>query len=404
MVEKNVSLMVISDHYLTFVKDQIECIATQFEDIDVCVRCDSIAEIVGRIPIIGSKRFKLRSLLDLSEVPANVFIHRCSFPYLLFRWAKGSLGEGLFKAVDDLVKRDRIECDLIATHFLWPNGYAGARLKQVYGVPLVVTAHGYDIYSLPFRGQKWKDLIVWTLESADAIITVSGRNKECIRELGITKQVQVIPNGFRSDLFYPCDQAECRLTLGLPLNKKIILTVGNLVEVKGHQYLVEAMVDVIAKRQDVLCVIVGSGSLKKKLNQYIHSLRLEGHVMLAGGKPHDEIPLWMNACDLFVLPSMRESFGVVQIEAMACGKPVVATRNGGSEEVIISDEHGLLVEAADPKDLAEEILVALDRKWDQEAILAYAGHFMWENIAEEIMGVYTKVLDPKFATQDSITQ
>jgi glycosyltransferase involved in cell wall biosynthesis len=115
--------------------------------------------------------------------------------------------------------------------------------------------------------------------------------------------------------------------------------------------------------------------------------------VLAGGKPHDEIPLWMNACDVFVLPSVRESFGVVQIEAMACGKPVVATLNGGSEEVIISDDYGLLVEPGDPDDLAEKILVALDREWDREEILTYVERFMWENIAEETMGVYTQILD-----------
>ena len=114
--------------------------------------------------------------------------------------------------------------------------------------------------------------------------------------------------------------------------------------------------------------------------------------MLVGGKPHSEIPIWMNACDLFVLPSLTESFGVVQIEALACGKPVVATRNGGSEEILTSEEYGLLVEPADPKDLAEKILLALDREWDQEANLAYAEQFTWENIAKEIVDVYEKVL------------
>jgi len=106
--------------------------------------------------------------------------------------------------------------------------------------------------------------------------------------------------------------------------------------------------------------------------------------------------LWMNACDLFVLPSLRESFGVVQIEAMACGKPVVATWNGGSEEVIISDEHGLLVEPANPDDLAEKILVALNREWDRETILTYAEGFSLEAISSEIVCVYKILLDKHF--------
>ena len=109
------------------------------------------------------------------------------------------------------------------------------------------------------------------------------------------------------------------------------------------------------------------------------------------GEPHNEILIWMNVCDVFVLPSLRESFGVVQIEAMACGRPVVATYNGGSEEVITSDDYGLLCEPANPGELAEKILIALDKEWDCEKIQKYAEQFTWENIVEGIMDVYKKV-------------
>jgi glycosyltransferase involved in cell wall biosynthesis len=100
----------------------------------------------------------------------------------------------------------------------------------------------------------------------------------------------------------------------------------------------------------------------------------------------------MNACDLFVLPSISESFGVVQIEALACGKPVVATRNGGSEEVITSDDYGLLVDPANPNELREKIIEAPDKDWDSEKILVYAKRFTWENIAKEIIALYEEVL------------
>lgn len=99
----------------------------------------------------------------------------------------------------------------------------------------------------------------------------------------------------------------------------------------------------------------------------------------------------MNACDVFVLPSLAESFGIVQIEAMACGKPVVATYNTGSEEIITSEELGLLVEPANPKELGEKILIALDKEWDDERIRKYAEQFSWEKIAREIVKVYNTV-------------
>ncbi|MBE9593771.1 MAG: glycosyltransferase, partial [Proteobacteria bacterium] len=100
-------------------------------------------------------------------------------------------------------------------------------------------------------------------------------------------------------------------------------------------------------------------------------------------------------CDVFVLPSLRESFGVVQIEAMACGKPIVATRNGGSEEIITSEDYGLLCGPANPEELAEKILIALDKEWDGEKIRGYAERFRWENIVKEIVKVYKAVNDSR---------
>jgi len=230
------------------------------------------------------------------------------------------------------------------------------------------------------------------LNTADHVITVSQSNLECIKKMDVSTPVTVIPNGFRSDLFHPRDTSECRKVLNLPQDKKIILTVGNLEPVKGQKYLVDAIQNLIWERKDIQCIIIGTGRLQTALKRQIHSLGLNDYIMLAGRKSHDEIPLWMNACDLFVLPSLSESFGVVQIEAMACGKPVVATRNGGSEEIVISEDYGLLTGVADPNPLAEKIQVALDRDWDREKILRYAEQFKWENIAKEIIEVYYRVL------------
>ena len=155
-----------------------------------------------------------------------------------------------------------------------------------------------------------------------------------------------IPNGFSSK-FKPLDQEECRKSLGLPQNVKILFTLGWLIERKGFNYLIEAMDIILKERKNVFCFIGGSGKLKDKLQSQINDLKLEKYVKLIGFIPDEALSLWMNACDIFVLPSLSESFGVVLIEAMACGKPVISTYNGGSEEVVISEDYGLLVERED---------------------------------------------------------
>jgi glycosyltransferase involved in cell wall biosynthesis len=132
--------------------------------------------------------------------------------------------------------------------------------------------------------------------------------------------------------------------------------------------------------------------MRRKLEAQIQNLGLQDYIKLLGYVPNDKVTYWLNAADLFVLPSLSESFGVVQIEAMACGKPVVATKNGGSEEVIVSEEYGLLCESANSKDLAEKILIALDKDWDREKLLEYAQQFTWDKIAKETMKIYEGLL------------
>ena len=390
---KNKNLLVIPDRYNNFVKDPVNITSSYFNQVFVLVRHNPITEISNVLPVNYLKPFRKKTLINLSSKPENVTVTLTSLWYAPTDSQYKRLGDKHFKSVDTTIKKKKIEFDLIHSHFTWSMGYVGARLKEKYNVPFIITAHGYDIYDLPFRDEEWSERIEYVLNSADYVITVSNSNLECIKKLDVKTPVKVIPNGFRPDLFYPKNSEECKKILQLPSDKETILTVGNLVEIKGHKYLIEAMNEVVKHRKDVLCIIVGSGKLKNKLEKQIKKLKLEDHVKLVGGKPHDEIPIWMNAADLFVLPSLRESFGVVQIEAMACGKPVVATYNGGSEEIITSGDYGLLVKPANPEELAEKILIGLDREWDYEKIFEYAKQFTWENAAKNILEVYKTVLN-----------
>jgi glycosyltransferase involved in cell wall biosynthesis len=105
-----------------------------------------------------------------------------------------------------------------------------------------------------------------------------------------------------------------------------------------------------------------------------------------------DIPAWINACDLFVLPSLEEGFGIAQIEALACGKPVIATKNSGSMDILTDPDVGILCERADPADFARGILLGLTRSWDPEKIVEFSGKYRGDNVAQIILSVYRDVL------------
>jgi len=390
MKQKNI--LIICHSYASFQKDSIEELSKFFSNVYVLVRYNPISEIARYLPIQSLQPFRKDKKIDLSDKPENVHVFLTPVYYAPIDSQYKILGKKHLSAVEKIINNHHLQFEIIHAHFTWSAGYVGAKLKEHYSVPLVVTAHGYDIYSFPFKDPIWKNNIKYVLETADTIITVSQNNLDCIRELDVDTPVHVIQNGFRSDLFYHRDTFDCRKTLEIPLNRKIILTVGNLETIKGQRYLVEAVKEITQTRKDILCVIIGLGRLHNALKHQIRSLGLNDFVILAGGKPHNEIPLWMNACDIFVLPSLNEGNPTVMFEAIGCGKPFVGTKVGGISDVISSEVCGLLVDPADPKDLVKKILSALDRKWDREKILAYAERFTWENIVKDIIHVYMQVL------------
>lgn len=388
----NVNLGLICHSYNSFQKDQIEILAPHFSSVNVFVRVNPFTKIGKYLPIRQLERFSSEYKIDKKCLPVNTHVFTSPVWYLPIDRDYKNIGERHYSSVKSMLQKCGTTFDLVHSHFIWSAGYVGARLKEEYNIPFVVTGHGYDVYSLPFKDDEWRAKIEYVLNTADHIITVSQSNRACIQKLDVSTPVTVIPNGFRSDLFHSHNTLECRKVLKLPQDKKIILTVGNLELVKGQMHLVEAVQRVIKERKDILCVIVGAGKLRPTLERQIRSLGLEEYVMLAGGKSHDEIPLWMNACNFFVLPSLNEGNPTVMFEALGCGKPFVGTKVGGVPEIITSDDYGLLVEPGDAEDLAEKILVALDREWDRGAILKYAERFTWERVVEEIVGVYKQVL------------
>ncbi|MEM0192254.1 MAG: glycosyltransferase [Candidatus Korarchaeum sp.] len=385
-------LLVIAPHYNSFVKGLVDEESKSISEVNVLVHHNILAELSNLLPFSGYldwvRRFRKSSLLDLSEVPENVSVHVKSTVYLPSRISR-ALGDRLAKIYERMIKRRGIRFDLIHAHFTWPCGYAAVKLGDAFGTPVVVTIHENREWFLEEYGSG-SSKIHYTWREADALIRVNRSDSSLLREFN--SRVFSIPNGFSPRRIRAMDVREARERLGLPMGSKVIFSLGALVPRKGFQYLIRAMPKVLREHHDVLCFIGGIGPYGKELRRIVRKLGLESKVKLLGFIPEDELSLWMNSCDVFVLPSLSESFGVVQIEAMACGKPVVATKNGGSEEIIVSEDYGLLCEPGDPDGLAERIAIALSRDWDPDTIRSYALSFSWENVVKRVVDVYREVL------------
>ncbi len=365
-----------------FVKEQVEALSKYADEINV----------VSPVPFSLGIEYKDKVCKDYSFDNVNVYFPR--FLHLPLGYFRKRRGEREAKVIEKTIQKKNIKFDLIHAHFTWPSGYAGAKLSKKFSAPLIITAHGYDVYSLPFKNNAWFERIKFSLDSADHVITVGRSNYEIlVNKLRIQEnKISIIPNGFDSSKFKPIDKISARKTLGLPLDNMIMLNVANLVPVKGHRYLIEAMKYIIKVRDDTMLVIVGDGPLKKELENQIKKLGLDGYIKLVGAKPHEEISLWMNAADLFVLPSLSEGNPTVMFEALGVGLSFVGTAVGGVPEIITSEDYGLLCPPADPECLAEKILIALEKDWDREKIRKYAKQFTWEEIARKTFEVYNGIV------------
>jgi glycosyltransferase involved in cell wall biosynthesis len=383
------NLLIISHTYATFVKDQVNQMAPHFHAVYVLVRTNPLAEISRIIPVSYLIPFSVAQKIDLSNKPENVHVFQTPVVYLPTASGYENLGRKHLKSVEKVIQQHSLKFDIIHAHFTWTAGYVGSKLKEKYAVPFIITAHGMDIYEMPFRNTFYKNAISAILNSADHIITVSRNNVHCIQRLEIKKPVSLILNGYNDAVFFPVDPQECRKKLALPHDKKILVNVAKLYDaVKGHEILIRAMHEVTKKRDDVVCYIVGDGELKASLEKLISTLKLENCIKIVGAKPHKEIPFWINAADVFVLPSLNEGNPVVMFECLGCAKPFIGTRVGGIPDVIFSKTYGMLSEPGNVLELGNNILVSLDREWDHDAIQAYGRQFTWKEISKEIIAIY----------------
>lgn len=387
------NLLIISHSYNSFIKDQIEAISPNFNKVYVFVRYKPIAELSKFFGFLSMyKGHQKEYAIDHREKPDNVEVIPVSIFYLPGNFFYKYIGNSLFKKCLKYIQKNNIKFDLIHAHFAWTSGYVAMELSKVFEKPYIVTLHGEDIYVLPFIDESWKKKITEILNAADRIITVGNKNADAMKKLNIKSNPIIIGNGFNKDLFYPIEKQKARNKIKYNSNAPLILSVGSLDKIKGHIYLLEALSLLKQKKIYFHTILIGSGSEEDKLKLFISNSNLNKNVTIIKNLPHHELNTYYNSADVFCLPSIHESFGVVQIEAWACGIPVVATRNGGSDNLFQeSDGVGYLVERQNSIELAEMLNKSLSTDWDKNHILNFSQKFDIHLVSKKIITVYNSL-------------
>ena len=311
-------------------------------------------------------RYKNYNFIPKSSLMFNVFDKRV---------------EKLYK---EITKKEG-KVDIIhAQSSLW-GGISAAYIAKKYNIPLVITEHSSVERGVYVRKSYYKRIID-SYKTADKIITVGNGLKKEIEKLAGRNDIEVIGNLVDLSLF------DIR-NVKKENNDFTFFSVAFLEGEKGFDTLIKSFAKVY-KNKNVKLVIGGDGSQKEWLKGIAKENVVEPQVLFTGALSREEVASWMNKCDIFVLPSRYETFGVVYIEALASGKPVIATFNGGAED-IINEEVGVLVEIDNVNKLAQAMEKVRENynKYNPESLRNYCTEKFSANvIIKKIINVYKKVI------------
>lgn len=314
------------------------------------------------------------------------------------RYLKGIDAITFFWAVRTVVgklEKGGFNFDLIDVHWTYPDIVAGYLLARKAGKKFIVTVRGHEaLYQEERTLRRW--LVAFFLRRADMVVTLSAELRDKVVGLGVDPdKVRIVLNGVDLSCFHPLDSVACRRQLGLPIDKKILLSVGRLTEGKGHQELIRIMPE-ISKMEGTELYIIGGVNPEDDFSQVLRTMISElklSNVHLVDKVAHEMLPIWYNAANLFCLATKREGCPNALLEALACGTPVVVTDVGAVGALVVHGENGFLAHPEQNSSLAEIISSSLNRNWDRERIAALMNEWDWSKCAQQVVEIYGQCLN-----------
>jgi D-inositol-3-phosphate glycosyltransferase len=237
--------------------------------------------------------------------------------------------------------------------------------------------------------------------SADRIVVASEHERELLRAFyGVSaERVAVVPCGVDLDLFSPIEKEVARRKLGVAAGDHVILFVGRIEPLKGIDILISVAAQLHEDENFIVLIVGGDSRASSEIAQLraqAEQLGVDHHIAFVGAVEHSQLPLYYNAADVCVVPSYYESFGLVAVESMACGTPVVASRVGGLTTTVQDGETGYLIPWRCPEPFAERLELLLDND-ELRASFGRAGRlaverFRWANVADAVGALYESLL------------
>lgn len=352
-------------------------------------------EVVAPVPYFPSTHPRFGDWARYASVPPQetrhgIVVHHPRYP-LVPRVGMSSAPFMIYAAMRPMLRNlllQRPPFDAIDAHYMYPDGVAAVWLARHFGLPVTVTSRGTDINLIPTHRVP-RLLIRRAIQGASALIAVSAALKSALVALGAPdEKVTVLRNGVDITLFQPPqDRPAVRRALGLA--RPTLISVGYLIERKGHHRVIEAM----KQLPDFELLIVGEGPERSGLEAQIARLNLQDRVRLLGARPHPDLPPLYGAADAMILASSREGWANVLLESMACGTPVVASNIWGNPEVVQEAAAGVIAERNTPDGIAEAVRQLFGSLPDRAATRTYAERFSWDETTAGQIALFRRLRD-----------
>lgn len=365
-----------------FVERQTAALAAR-EGVEVTVISP---QTVPPWPLSRHPRYREIATLPEHETWHGLDVHRPHFlhiPGIGAHWQPRLLA----RAVLPLVRRLHRErpFDLIDAEFFYPDGPAARIIAQALGLPYSVKARGADIHHWG-HDPKTREMVVQAGRDASGLLAVSAALKADMVALGMPADTMTVHyTGCDQQRFAPQDGTALRAELGI--TGPMLICVGALIARKRQNLIIEAL----PMLPDTTLVLAGAGDAEASYRALATRLGVSDRVIFAGSLPHDDLPRWLAAADVMVLPSKSEGLANAWVEALACGTPIVICDAGGAAELMINPVAGRIAQA-DPIALANAIREVIARGSDPQAVRGCVAQFSWDRNADELHRHFAGIL------------